>query len=596
VRADVRKVRPNRQVPVTNTRARLYAVLATLALGTTALVVRAVDLQVVRKDFYQQQGDQRFLRERTIPVSRGMIVDRNGEPLAVSTPVESIWAQPQELLEHRDRLPALAKALGIEPELLEQRLAQRADREFVYLRRHLAPDQAAAILALGVPGVNVQREFRRYYPGGEVFAHLLGFTDIDDRGQEGLELAFDEWLSGTPGSKRVIQDRRGAIVEDVEMLRPSVDGRMLQLSIDRRVQYLAYRELKAAMYENRAESGSIVIVDVTTGEIVAMVNWPSYNPNQRGSGDASARRNRAVTDVFEPGSVIKAFTVAAGLESGQFTPASTIDTHPGTMPVGNHIVRDVRDFGVVDLTRLLAKSSNVASAKIAAQLDDAHFYDLFHRFGFGAPTGCGFPGESPGVLPEPGGWGDVEKATLSYGYGLSVTPLQLAVAYGALSTGGRLRAPTFVKGTQSPESAVLDPEIAATVTHMLESVVGSAEGSGRKAAVPNFSVAGKTGTSRRAVAGGYQRRYISSFAGVVPASRPRLAGVVVINDPRGTDYYGGLVAAPVFGRVMPGALRLLNVTPDRVETRFAHAPAVVPPAEGEPAPAIDSPFAEGVPP
>ncbi|HET9484960.1 MAG TPA: penicillin-binding protein 2 [Xanthomonadales bacterium] len=586
------EVRRNRAIPVTNTRARLYAVLATLALAATALVVRAVDLQVVRKDFYQDQGHQRFLRERAIPVSRGMIVDRNGEPLAVSTPVESIWAQPHELLAHRARLPELAAALGIEPALLEQRITQRADREFVYLRRHLTPDQAAAILALGVPGVNAQREFRRYYPGGEVFAHLLGFTDIDDRGQEGLELAFDEWLSGTPGLKRVIQDRRGAIVEDVEMLRASAPGRELKLSIDRRVQYLAYRELKAAMYEHRAESGSMVVLDVTTGEILAMVNWPSYNPNLRGSGDANARRNRAVTDVFEPGSVIKAFTVAAGLESGKFTPATLIDTHPGTTPVGNHLVRDIRDFGVIDVTRLLTKSSNVASAKIAAELDNAHFYDMFHRFGFGSPTGCGFPGESPGVLPEPGGWGVVEKATLSYGYGLSVTPLQLAVAYGALASGGRLRAPTFVLGADTPVSAVLDPEIAATVTRMLETVI-EPEGSGSRAAVPNFSVAGKTGTSRKAVAGGYQKRYISSFAGVVPASRPRLAGVIVINDPRGNDYYAGLVAAPVFARVMPGVLRLLNVTPDRVDTLHAH----VAPAPVAPPPALvdDSPYAEGVP-
>ena len=583
--------RRNRPVPVVNTRARLHVVVATLALAATALVVRAVDLQVVRKDFYQAQGDQRFLRERAIPVSRGMIVDRNGEPLAVSTPVESIWAQPQELLQHRGRLRELALALEVEPELLEQRLSERAGREFVYLRRHLAPDQAAAILALDIPGVNSQREFRRYYPGGEVFAHLLGFTDIDDRGQEGLELAFDEWLSGEPGLRRIIQDRRGAIVEDVEMLRAPVAGRELRLSIDRRVQYLAYRELKAAMLEHRAESGSMVVVDVTSGEIVAMVNWPSYNPNSRGSGDTSARRNRAVTDVFEPGSVIKAFTVAAGLESGKFTPATMIDTHPGSMPVGNHLVRDIRDFGVIDVTRLLTKSSNIGSAKIAAQLDNEHFYDLFRRFGFGAPTGCGFPGESSGVLPEPRGWGVVEKATLSYGYGLSVTPLQLAVAYGALASGGRLRAPTFVADADTPISAVLDPEIAATVTRMLETVVMTPDGSGTKAAVPNFSVAGKTGTSRKAVAGGYQKRYISSFAGVVPASRPRLAGVVVINDPRGNDYYAGLVAAPVFGRVMPGALRLLNVTPDRVDVTLAHsAPVAAPVAAPD-----DSPYAEGVP-
>ena len=585
-------------------RARLYTVLLMLSLGATALVVRAVDLQFLRKDFYQDQGDQRFLRERAIPVSRGMITDRNGEPLAVSTPVESIWAQPGEVLAHRARLPELADALGVELELLEQRLAQRGDKEFVYLRRHLAPDAADRILSLGIPGINAQREFRRYYPAGEGVAHLLGFTNIDDRGQEGLELAFDEWLAGKPGLKRIVQNRRGEVVEDVELLRESQPGRDLRLSIDRRIQYLAYRELKSAMQEHGASSGSVVVLDVPSGEILAMVNWPSYNPNARGSGDASARRNRAVTDVFEPGSVIKAFTVAAGIESGRFTAASTIDTTPGTLRVANHTVRDIHNYGVVNLTRLLTKSSNVGAARIAAELTNDHLYDMFHRFGFGEATGCGFPGESPGVLPEARGWGTLEKATLSYGYGLSVTPLQLAQAYAALANGGRLRPPTFVAGTPNPDSAVLDPDIAREVIAMLETVIGP-EGTGSRAAVPNFSVAGKTGTTRRAVPGGYQSRYISVFAGVVPASRPRLAGVVVVHDPRGAAYYGGLVAAPVFGKVMPGALRLLNVAPDHLDLLEADArtlPAAAVAAAAAAAPpvlplsAADEPFAEGVPP
>ncbi len=583
--------------PTVNTRARLYAVLMVLVLGGTALVVRAVDLQVVRKAFYQDQGDQRFLREKPIAVSRGMIVDRHGEALAVSTPVASIWAQPQEVLTHRDRLPALARALGIDADLLEQRLTQRADKEFVYLRRHLAPDVAAPILALAVPGVNAQREFRRYYPSGEMTAHLLGFTNIDDRGQEGLELAFDEWLAGQPGMKRVIQNRRGEVVENVELVREPVPGRTLRLTLDRRIQYLAYRELKAAISEHAAASGSVVVLDVASGEVLAMVNWPSYNPNARGSGETSARRNRAVTDVVEPGSVIKAFTVSAGIESGRFRPDTTIETAPGTLKVANHVVRDIRDFGTLTLTSLLTKSSNIGATKVAFALTNEHLYDVFHRFGFGSVTGCGFPGESPGVLPEAKGWGVLEKATLSYGYGLSVTALQLAQAYAALGSGGRLRAPTFVAGATTPDAAVLDPQIARTVLEMLQTVTETG-GGGIRAAVPNYRVAGKTGTSRKAVPGGYQSRYISLFAGVVPVSAPRLAAVVVINDPRGEAYYGGLVAAPVFGRLMTDALRLLDVPPDREHLLLAEMPTATLRAP-DPASAgsgADDPFAEGVAP
>ena len=583
------------KTPQVRTRLRVQGLAMLLVLGSTALIVRAVDLQVVRKEFYQDQGEQRFVRERAIPVSRGMIVDRNGEPLAVSTPVESIWAQPAQLLAHRERIAELALALGVDAAEFERRLDARAGKEFVYLRRHLAPDEAARIMALDVPGVNVQREFRRYYPAGEMLAHVLGFTNIDDHGQEGLELAFDDWLTGTPGSKRVIQNRRGDVVENVELMREPQPGRELRLSIDRRLQYLAYRELVAAVSEHQARAGSMVIIDVRNGEILAMANWPSFNPNARGSSDPQARRNRAVTDVVEPGSVVKALTVAAGLESGKFKPDTIIDTTPGWMPVGNHVVRDVRNYGPIDLTRLLTKSSNVGATRIALQLGDDHLYDMFHRFGFGQATGCGFPGESAGVLAPSRGRGLVEKATMSYGYGLSVTPLQLAQAYAALGNGGRLRAPTFVAGSVSTDAAVLDPQIARSVIEMLGHVV--TEGSGRKAAVLNYLVAGKTGTSRKAAAGGYQSRYVSVFAGLVPASAPRLAAVVVIDDPQGEFYYGGLVAAPVFGRVMPGALRLLDVTPDNLAPASAgimpnpFSAPVIPSSTAD-----DSPFAEAVQP
>ncbi|UXI70750.1 peptidoglycan D,D-transpeptidase FtsI family protein [Tahibacter amnicola] len=550
-----------------NLKSRLSVVLMLLTLASTGLVVRAVDLQVVRKEFYQGQGDARYLREVPIPVSRGSVLDRNGEPLAVSTPVESIWANPQELLQHPERVPDLARALGMEGDALKDRLRQRADKEFIYLKRHLNPDDAASILALKIPGVNSQREFRRYYPSGEVTAHVLGFTNIDDRGQEGLELAFDEWLAGKPGAKRVIRDRLGHIVEDVELLSEPQQGRDLMLSIDRRIQYLAYRELKEGLLEHGASSGSMVVLDAPTGEVLAMVNLPSYNSNALNGVDTSSRRNRAMTDLIEPGSTMKAFTVAAALESGKWKPETPVDANPGTMTLAGHLIRDTTNKGLLDVTGVITHSSNIGAAKIALTLPNDHLYDLFKRFGFGESTGSGFPGEAAGVLAPPNKWGPVEKATMSYGYGLSVTPLQLAQAYGGLANGGRLRAPTFVKGAQNPESAVLDPTLARTITGMLETVV-TPQGSALKAAVRNYRVAGKTGTSRKAVAGGYESRYISTFAGFVPASNPRLVGVVVIHDPKGV-YYGGLVSAPVFSKVMDGALRLLDVAPDNVQKWYA---------------------------
>jgi cell division protein FtsI (penicillin-binding protein 3) len=583
--------------PPVNLKARLSAVLMLLTLAGTGLVVRAVDLQVLRKDFYQEQGDARHLREVPIPVSRGTVLDRNGEPLAVSTPVESIWVNPQEILQHSGRIPELAAALGIDEAVLRQKLDQRADKEFLYLKRHLNPDDAKLIIERKIPGVSAQREFRRYYPSGEVMAHVLGFTNIDDRGQEGLELAFDEWLAGKPGAKRVIRDRLGHVVEDVELLREPQLGRDLTLSIDRRIQSLAYRELKRALLEHGATSGSIVVLDARNGEILATVNQPSFNPNAVNNGDTSIRRNRALTDVVEPGSTMKAFTIAAALESGKWKPNTPIDTTPGTMPLAGHIIRDTSNKGLIDVTGVLTRSSNVGAAKIALSLSNEHLYDMFKRVGFGESTGSGFPGEAPGVLPPAKGWGVVEKATLSYGYGLNVTPLQLAQAYAVLADGGRLRAPTFVKGAQNPERAVIDPALAQTIVTMLETVI-TPRGTGLRAAVRNYRVAGKTGTSRRAVAGGYDSRYISTFAGLAPASNPRLVGVVVIHDPKGA-YTGGMVAAPAFSRVMDGALRLLDVPPDNVEKWYADGAGNWAPVQaGDAAPEYEpgaTNYEEGVP-
>jgi len=560
-----------------NTRARLYLVLMILALASTALIVRALDLQVVRKDFYQEQGDARFLREMPIPVSRGTIFDRNGEPLAVSTPVESIWANPQQLLDQPDRLPELAAALGVDASSLQQKLEQHRDKEFVYLKRQLNPDAAAEILKLGIAGVSSQREYRRYYPSGEVLAHILGVTNVDDHGQEGLELSFDEWLAGTPGSERVIRDNKGHTVEDVELLREPKPGRDLTLSIDRRIQYLAYRELKSAIIEHHAMSGSMVVLDVQTGEVLAMVNQPSFNPNAHGGSDQSYRRNRAMTDVVEPGSTIKAFTISTALESGKWTLKSHVDTNPGSYQIGNWTIHDVHNHGLLDLTGVITKSSNIGAAKIAETLSRDSLYDMLRRFGFGESTGSGFPGESPGLLPIASAWGPVEKATIAYGYGLNVTPLQLAQAYAALANDGRMRAPTFVRDAHNPDNAIIDPEIAHTVVRMLETVVQPGGTAYPQAVVANYLVGGKTGTARMAHAGIYQNKYVSTFVGFVPASAPRLVGVVVIHDAQGR-YYGGDVSAPVFARVMDGALRILDVPPDNVQHWFAGGPHVPVPA------------------
>jgi cell division protein FtsI (penicillin-binding protein 3) len=583
---------------VYNPRQRLYAVGIVLGLCALVLVGRAAYLQLIGQDFYQQQGDARFLREVPIATSRGMITDRNGEPLAVSSPVESVWANPQELLQHPERLPALAEALSIPRDVLENRISQRASKEFVYLRRHMNPDIAAAVVDLGIPGVYSQREFRRFYPHGEVMAHVLGFTNIDDAGQEGLELAFNDWLTGTPGAQRVIRDRRGRTVENVDLVRAAEPGHDLTLSIDRRIQYLAYRELKSALIEHGATSGSVVVLDVPTGEILAMVNQPSFNPNSQGGATLDSKRNRAVTDVVEPGSVMKTLTFAAAIESGKFTPSTLVDTSPGYMTLaGGHPIRDFRNYGVLSLTGVLTKSSNVGATRVSNELTSEHQYDMYTRFGLGQTSGSGFPGEVQGVLPPPNRWGPAEKATISYGYGLSVTPLQLARAYAAIGNGGRLHPATFVKGGNKDSVQVVDPAIARQLMAMMETVTGP-EGTARRAAVLGYRVAGKTGTSRKASGGGYAaKRYAAVFVGLVPATNPRFAMAVVIHEPQGLEYGGGAVSAPVFHRVMDGALRLMDVPPDDIEQWFAaQAKRAAPKVAATPAPAAPAPASAAVTP
>jgi cell division protein FtsI (penicillin-binding protein 3) len=552
---------------------RLYAFLLVFLLCSIALVARAVNLQIIDTEFLQDQGEARYLREVVVPTRRGNILDRNGEPLAVSTPVDSVWVNPKMLLQSPEGIAPLAEVLEVDSDEIERRLTQRSTREFVWLRRRLHPDVAARIESMKLHGVFLQKEYRRFYPAGEVTSHVIGFTNIDDVGQEGLELAYNDWLQGKPGLKRIIRDRLGRTIEHVEMVRESVPGHDLSLTIDRRLQYLAYRELKRTVLKHGARSGSVVLLDVKSGEVLAMVNQPSYNPNHSDM-DNEGLRNRAITDVFEPGSVMKPFAVASALETGRWSPTTPIDTTPGRINISGHTISDHHNYGPIDVTRLITKSSNVAATKIALDLEPEHMWNTYDRFGFGDVTGTGFPGESAGVLRNHRRWRRVEQATLAYGYGISVTVLQLAEAFAALADDGRLRRPSLVMGAANPPASVLDPVIARQVAAMLETVTGP-EGTGKQARVENYRVSGKTGTSRKASASGYASRYIASFAGFAPSSDPRLVGVVVINDPSGDVYYGGLVAAPLFSDVMTGALRLLDVPPDNYEGMMVRAPAPV---------------------
>ena len=557
-------------------RTRLVWIVGVLLFCGSVVVARAAYMQLITEDFYQRAGNERFLREVPIATTRGMITDRNGEPLAVSSPVESIWVNPKELLLDAKRLPELAKALDLPLDELTLKLAQKKDKQFMYLRRHMNPDAAKAVMDREIPGVYSSREFRRFYPHREVMAQVLGFTNLDEHGVEGMELAYDDWLTGKPGSQKIIRDRRGRIVENVDLIRPAENGKDLVLSVDRRIQYLAYSELKKTIQNHKARAGSAVVLDVRTGEILAMVNYPSYNPNSRLRISPSLRRNAAVTDVLEPGSTMKPFTVAAALEDG-VDPNIVIPTEPGGYRIANRRVTDTHYYGPVDMRRLLVKSSNIGAAKLAGNMSNQHFYSVLSRFGFGEKTDSGFPGESSAVLSAPNRWGPVEKATISYGYGLSVTPLQIAQAYAALANNGMLISPTFVKGGEARHQRAVDAVVAGQVLNMLEDVTKTG-GTAVQAAVKGYRVAGKTGTSRRAVAGGYEKRYISLFAGVVPIENPRFAMSVVVHEPSVGGYYGGVISAPVFHNVMDGALRLMDVPPDDIEQWYVdkNAPAVMP--------------------
>ena len=559
-------MRRAQSIPVLPWRSQLIVTVMGILFGM--LVWRVISLQVVDNErgyeFLQDQGAARYVRTAEIPAHRGIIADRRGEPLAVSTPVLSLWADPRRL-QDSGRVAELAVALGMEPESLQRRLQSYSGKSFMYLRRHMAPADARRILAMRLPGVAGQREYQRYYPAGEVASQLVGITNVDDQGLEGLELAYDEWLRGSPGRKRVIKDLHGGVVRDIGELETAQPGKDLQLSIDLRLQYLAHRELQRAVTLSDAAAATVVTMDSRTGEVLALANYPSFNPNKRSERGAGRTRNRALTDIFEPGSTMKPLTLVAALESGLFSPDTRIDTAPGRIRVGSKVLLDPVNFGEISVADIVARSSQVGIVKMALQLDEQSVWRTFSRFGLGEYPGTGFPGESAGIMPYRDKWRPIERVTLAYGYGLAVTPVQLARAYSAIANRGQMPSVSLMRQDLPVNmDPVMEPRIAAQVLEVLRGATGIA-GTAQQAQIDGYSVAGKTGTAHKASRDGYaDDRYLAFFAGIAPATAPRLVTIVVVDEPKGDRYYGGEVAAPVFSRITGGALRLLNVVPDQV--------------------------------
>ena len=545
-------------------RSRLLA--ACLLLGLMGLAGRAAYLQGMHNGFLQQKGESRYSRVLEMSAHRGIITDRHGEPLAISTPVESVWSSPQDMNATPEQLKKLAGLIEMDTEEIRKRLNEPHHgprRDFVYLKRHLSPEVAARVVELNLPGVFLKREYRRYYPAGELTAHMLGFTDIDDKGQEGIELAWQEELAGKPGSRRVIKDRKGRVVEDVESIRAPRSGQNIALSIDSKIQYLAFRELKQAVEANKAKAGGIVVLDAQTGELLALVNLPAYNPNNRARMNGGRARNRALTDVFEPGSTLKPFTIAAALESGGVKPDTVFETAPGTFSIGKATIRDAHKEGPLTVAQVIQKSSNVGSAKIALSLPPQTLWEMLSDSGFGASTGSGFPGEVSGRLRPYRTWRPIEQATMSYGHGIAVSLLQLARAYTLFSAEGELK-PVSLLRLDAPVAGkqVVSRDTALAVSRMLE-MVAQPGGTAPKAQINGYRVAGKTGTAHKLEGNGYAKnRYLSTFVGYAPASSPRFVIAVMLDEPSAGQYFGGAVAAPVFSRVMAGALRMRNVPYD----------------------------------
>ncbi|MCG2633562.1 MAG: penicillin-binding protein 2 [Gammaproteobacteria bacterium] len=549
---------------------RHWLVVAMAVTAATILLWRAVQLQIIENYFLQDQGAARHVRDVTINAHRGMLLDRRGEVLAVSTPVDSVWVNPSEFSPNAAELQQLAGLLGLNSAALDRTLDARSQRKFLYLKRGVSPELGAQVKGMGLDGLYLEREYRRYYPAGESAGQVLGFTDVDDVGREGLELLFEQRLAGSPGAKRMIRDLQGRWVENVESIRVPHPGETLTLSLDKQLQYLAYRELKRAVTEHQASAATAVLLDGRSGEVLAMVNLPVLNPNNSSERRGSALRNRAVTDLFEPGSTMKPFTVAAALDQGLYRVDDIIETSPGWTRIGRYTIRDVHDYGRLTVAGVVQKSSNVGTTQIGLALKREVLWSYLDNLGFGMNTQSGFPGEGEGLLQPAGAWGPVEQATISYGYGLSATALQLARAYSVFATGGSLPEISFEPRPQWQAERAWHPVFPAKVTRevaaMLELVVGQ-EGTAKRAQVPGYRVLGKTGTVHKSEEGGYSAdRYLSLFVGLAPASAPRLVLAVVVDEPKKDGHYGGAVAAPVFSRVMGGALRLMNIPPDRPET------------------------------
>ena len=551
---------PELRLKLEGWRSRFVFVVVASMLAT--LAGRAFYLQGMQTAFLQAKGEARYGRTIEMPASRGRVVDRNGETVAISTPAESIWASPDDLEIDDAQVRALARALAMDASEVRQKIA-RKDRQFVYLKRQISPDQATKVMALRIPGIFQQREFRRYYPAGDVMAHVVGFTGVDETGQEGIELAANDRLEGEAGSRKVIRDRRGHVVEDVQALKPPRDGEQVTLAIDQRLQFLAHRELKAAVELHHAKGGSLVILDARTGEVLALVNQPDYNPNNRAAITPSQVRNRSVTDLFEPGSTMKPFTVSAALEAGVVKPDTLIQTGQGAMQMAGWTIRDTHANGLITVAQVIQKSSNIGSSQISLKMSAEHMWKFYTALGFGAAPHTGFPGEARGILRPWEKWRPIEQATMSYGNGISVSLLQLARAYTIFTNEGELLPLSLMRLDARP---IGRPLVSATTAHevvrMMEMAVGPG-GTAPRAQVPGYRVAGKTGTAHKPERGGYaENKYVSSFVGLGPVTKPRFIVAVMIDEPQGANYYGGDVSAPVFSTVMGQALRMMSVPPD----------------------------------
>ena len=547
-------------------RARLTVISIFFCLILLVLLWRMYDLMILNRPFLKGQGDARSLRSVSISAYRGMIIDRQGSPLAISTPVQTVWLNPKVFSADKTQMTALATLLNMKPNLLAARINHAKKREFLYLQRQIPPALARKIAHLDIPGLYFQEEFKRYYPAGESTAQLLGFTDIDDAGLEGLELAYNEWLKGIPGKKKVEKDRLGRIISVLGTVKEPRPGHALQLSIDHRIQYIAYHELQKTIEQFGAKSGTVIVIDTQTGEVLAVANAPSFNPNVRGRYTLDSYRNKAFIDTFEPGSVMKPLSIASALDTGKFTPETIIDTRPGWMSVQGHGVRDVHNYGVLNVTGVLQHSSNVGVTKMILASPANQLIDLLARCGFGQRTDSGYPGESSGSLLHVKEASPFVLATLGFGYGASITAVQLARSYLIFANHGKLLPISLIHNQKTGEVVqVLNAKTADQVLAMMEAVVGTEEGTGRAARVMGYRVAGKTGTSRIAGKKGYEeRRYISSFVGIAPVSNPRLIVAVAIFEPTHGGYYAAAVAAPLFSKIMGASLRILDVYPDQL--------------------------------